>query len=385
MIASTQIRKPENWQDFEKLCKKLWGEIWICSDTIQRNGRAGQNQCGVDVYGLPKGEKAYYAVQCKGKDDYTNSTLTEKEVDGEIKKALAFEPTLKRLIFATTANKDVKIETYIRKKNLEHMQNGQFEIFLSSWEDIVDLLEFHKTTYDWYINNCQYKDSSDINVFFNWMDEIEINPQYIKEIISYQLKEKNRYVGLSDRNSELFSSISSPQYMSIMDVMNLKRNRDYRWCYFEVNVINIGSTVVENYKLNLNFDNDCIEDLSDCFNYNNSFCLSDAAKAQINAEKDASREVFACQKYCNVIEYKPKNTILVQDDFQTFKIGVKPQDNAKEINVKWELLSRNYKKEGVLMLKIVPSYEEKHSIITVYNKSEVQDTKVKITPKIICE
>ena len=25
MIAQTQLKKPSNWQDFEKLCKLLWG------------------------------------------------------------------------------------------------------------------------------------------------------------------------------------------------------------------------------------------------------------------------------------------------------------------------------------------------------------------------
>ncbi|MDD3945654.1 MAG: hypothetical protein PHS38_13220, partial [Bacteroidales bacterium] len=84
MIAPTQIRKPENWQDFEKLCKKLWGEIWDCADTIQRNGRSGQNQNGIDVYGLPKNETAYYGIQCKGKDDYTQAKLTEEEINNEI-------------------------------------------------------------------------------------------------------------------------------------------------------------------------------------------------------------------------------------------------------------------------------------------------------------
>lgn len=53
MIAPVQIRKPQNWSDFEKLCKKLWGDIWCCSDTIQ-HGRSGQSQSGVDVYELPK-------------------------------------------------------------------------------------------------------------------------------------------------------------------------------------------------------------------------------------------------------------------------------------------------------------------------------------------
>lgn len=50
MIAPTQIMKPKNWQDFEKLCKLLWGEIWNCSDSIKQHGRQGQAQHGVDIY-----------------------------------------------------------------------------------------------------------------------------------------------------------------------------------------------------------------------------------------------------------------------------------------------------------------------------------------------
>ena len=43
------IRPPENWQDFETLCKKLFGEMWGCPNTIKKNGRSGQTQCGVDI------------------------------------------------------------------------------------------------------------------------------------------------------------------------------------------------------------------------------------------------------------------------------------------------------------------------------------------------
>ena len=120
MIAQSQLKKPTCWQDFELLCKKLWGEIWDCSDSIKRNGRQGQNQHGIDVYALPKGETAYYGIQCKGKDEYTNAQLTKEEIDAEIEKARGFEPPLKRLIFATTANKDEKIEEYIRIKNIDN-------------------------------------------------------------------------------------------------------------------------------------------------------------------------------------------------------------------------------------------------------------------------
>ena len=113
MIAPSQIKKPSNWQDFEKLCKLLWGEVWCCEDTIKRHGRQGQNQHGVDVYAYVDKYNGYCGIQCKGKDDYSNAQLTEAEIDAEIAKALTFEPELRVLLFATTANKDAKIEGYI--------------------------------------------------------------------------------------------------------------------------------------------------------------------------------------------------------------------------------------------------------------------------------
>lgn len=72
------MEKPVNWQDFESLCKKLWGEIWHCP-SIKKNGRQGQSQNGVDIYGIPAGETDYFGIQCKGKDDYTKAQLTETE------------------------------------------------------------------------------------------------------------------------------------------------------------------------------------------------------------------------------------------------------------------------------------------------------------------
>lgn len=86
MIAQTQLKKPSNWQDFEKLCTLLWGEIWSCEDSIKRHGRQGQNQHGVDVFSYVEKYGGYCGIQCKGKDDYTNAQLTEGEIDTEIEK-----------------------------------------------------------------------------------------------------------------------------------------------------------------------------------------------------------------------------------------------------------------------------------------------------------
>jgi hypothetical protein len=137
MQAPQSLRRPTNWQDFESLCKKLWGEIWQCPE-IKKNGRAGQSQHGVDIYGIPNGEIQYYGIQCKGKDEYSNKQFTEDEIINEIEKAKAFTPSLKKFYLATTAVKDATIETFVRIKNIESINAGYFSIDIFSWEDIVD-------------------------------------------------------------------------------------------------------------------------------------------------------------------------------------------------------------------------------------------------------
>ena len=63
MEITKTLRKPSNWQDFEKLCWMLWREEWQCQDLI-KNGRNGQNQHGVDLSGQKNGETEYSGIQC---------------------------------------------------------------------------------------------------------------------------------------------------------------------------------------------------------------------------------------------------------------------------------------------------------------------------------
>lgn len=58
--------------------------------------------------------------------------------------------------------------------------------------------------------------------------------------------------------------------------------------------------------------------ISDKFHYYNSRFMNQTAVVQINTRKDAQREVFESTEYCDVIEYRPKDRILVQDDQRTF-------------------------------------------------------------------
>lgn len=378
MEGKLQLRKPENWQDFERLCKVLWGEIWECPDTIKRNGRQGQAQKGVDVYGIKKGECVYRGIQCKGKDDYTNSQLTESEIDSEIAKALLFTPKLKSFYFATTANKDAHIEEYIRKKNLESISKEEFEIDIFSWEDIVDLIEAHRNTYNWFLNNCSYKDVSDVEVFIGGKKEYTIFPEYFRIGKQYTLRSRPQ------RLSSLSNLRITPPLLG-NNLFNPKYKHDYRWCTIPISITNTGKTVIENYKLEIIIEWDKVDEISDNFHYLNNIMMDQAAVARINASREAKREVFHSTEYCDVIEYRPKDPVLVQSDHRAFKIAIKPKDNVQSIKVMWVLYSRNYKKEGELILNVEPKFEDKKEKVEVDNIDELKENEVIILPKIVEE
>lgn len=139
-FSSLQIQPPLNWQDFESLCCDLWREIWKDPNT-QKNGRQGQSQHGVDVFGRPNQGKTYAGVQCKGKDNYADNTLTEKEVEAEVEKAKSFKPPISEFVIATSGKRDVSIQELARTISERHKKEDLFSVHVWSWEDIVDRLE----------------------------------------------------------------------------------------------------------------------------------------------------------------------------------------------------------------------------------------------------
>ena len=138
-LSNLQVPPPSKWQDFEELCWELWKEIWKDPNTL-RHGRQGQSQNGVDVHGRPKQKKLWAGIQCKGKDNYDNKTLTKKEVNDEVNKAKTFKPKLSEFIIATTGKKDVEIERVAREITVIHQRKGLFSVSVIGWDDIKGLL-----------------------------------------------------------------------------------------------------------------------------------------------------------------------------------------------------------------------------------------------------
>ena len=325
--------KPVNWQDFESLCKKLWREEWKCQ-SIKKNGRLGQVQHGVDVYGIPSGSSSYWGIQCKGKDDYSNSQLTIEEIDCEIEKAKKFIPPLEGFIFTTTANKDAKIEEYIRCKNLESKGKGFFSIDIYSWEDIVDLIEPHKTVYEWYLKDILHENNYGISVKFNGNDkEILLKPSFVH----YKIQKIKT-------DEPIFQN--SPY--KLFQVENIYYARKYDLSYAEINIdfLNIGDTALEYYKLLVYFEDNKV-----------TFKDKNYEVIGIGVVEHDIPNNYSFEDKMLIHDYNDLRPILVPDDGDSIKVYLKLPPERFIFSIKYKFISKDFRCDGEIECKVEPEIE----------------------------
>ena len=125
---------------FEDLCHALFKRVWQ-DPLAQKNGRRGQAQHGVDVFGSPNGDRrSYRGVQCKGKDSNYGSKAEWPEVLAEIAKAEEFSPKLSGWVFATTAPADAALQRVARELSVKRGAAGLFSVDVLGWEEIQSLM-----------------------------------------------------------------------------------------------------------------------------------------------------------------------------------------------------------------------------------------------------
>jgi hypothetical protein len=355
MKAPQTLRRPANWQDFETLCKKLWGEIWNCPE-IQKNGRLGQEQAGVDVFGIPAGEAAYYGIQCKGKTEYNDKHLqfTEAEIKKEIEKAKTFDPKLKKFYLATTALNDVKIQAFVRQKNIEHLHANLFEVHLFCWESIAELIDEHKATHDWYVKSQNFKNSKSVKLTFeDDSTNLTKNVKFQQKVVMYvkeQLQTIATFQGLiaTQNGLSIFAARKSLQVTKKINRTN---------CFFALKLHNTGADAIENYKIQLRFEGNYrelerAEEREGFISYN----ISKIYQAYI--EQDGTAELI------------PIHKMLVGDDTHVFdKIRIKPNAEPSDITIHWKLISKDFKDEGKLTLRIVPEIVKKRTTVVLEDKA----------------
>ena len=360
MEASKSLRRPANWQDFETLCKKLWGEIWNCPE-IKKNGRAGQEQNGVDIYGIPFGEDGYFGIQCKGKDEYTNKQFTEAEIDREIKMAKDFDPPLKKLYFATTAVKDAGIEAYIRNQNLKNKAAGSFEIHIFSWEDIVDMIDENRHTHDWYLKSQNFKTSKSVAItFHDSTTELIAVPQFKKETIHYKQKivpaQQITYPAALDSIIRVNKMIQGMAYP-----IASKTEVNLSYFNFAIRIHNTGDSPIEEFKLFFDIEQG-VQDIAETNeNYTGISVIS----------KIISRSDLVISEDFSSVKVLPKTKILVGDDsYLSDEIFIKPLAEEYDITIKWKLISKDLKESGELKVLVRPDIQHCYNTVLVEDPLE---------------
>lgn len=139
-FTDKQIAPPKSWEKFEDLCHALFRLVWA-DPLAHKNGRRGQPQHGVDIYGSvdPSGV-VIHGVQCKGKDANYGAKATIAELTAELAKADKFNPPLQKWILATTAPVDAVLLEKARMLSKERVKRGRFSIDVLGWGDIQSLL-----------------------------------------------------------------------------------------------------------------------------------------------------------------------------------------------------------------------------------------------------
>lgn len=138
-----QIVPPKSWVRFEELCLSLFREIWA-DPLAQREGRLGQPQHGVDVWGNPGSDPTRtHGVQCKGKENYPTKGVNPTEFDTELAKADSFEPLLNHWTLVSTARTDARLQTHVRKVSIARHSAGKFPVRVLGWDDLLHLIAEH--------------------------------------------------------------------------------------------------------------------------------------------------------------------------------------------------------------------------------------------------
>ena len=323
MKAPKSLRRPSNWQDFESLCKKLWGEIWQCAE-IKKNGRSGQAQNGVDIYGIPSGEDSYFGIQCKGKNEYSNTKFSKQEIDNELEKAEQFQPKLKKLYLTTTAEKDAKTEEYVRKKNLESKEKNNFEIHLFSWEDIVDLIEENPKTYKYFVESQNFAELESIKVSFkDDLDKLNMEPIYIKRYL--QVNQKIVTPGNFIERRANFTGQGG-------GIVSSKVN--YSIVPFQIQILNTGNRQIDNFKMSLEIEGN----ISGIYDTNYISGIQSVIESKpINIVDKQSLTLNPTQK-----------ELVPEEVFLSDKIFIKAPNEKSVLKIHWRFISKTFKTNGEL-------------------------------------
>jgi hypothetical protein len=176
--------KPKDWDIFEDIVCDVVSRKFN-NNNLQRYGRSGQKQFGVDIAGFTR--NVLSGFQCK---HHPNGNITKSEIHEEIKKADNFQPPLDKFVIATSADRDSAIHSYILEISKLRKERNEFPVSILFWQDIYnwlveypDLLYKHFTKY-FPLNELEKTYVSPINEQVRNVSQWPVSSERLKENIS---------------------------------------------------------------------------------------------------------------------------------------------------------------------------------------------------------
>lgn len=149
-LRFVEIPKIENENILEDLAKDIL-QVNDQYENVNKNGRSGQKQDGVDVYAREINSSNWLGIQCKIRA--TNRSFTKSELLIEINKAKAFNPRISEYILFTTLSRDSPTQEIERELQIELKVENSFNFKIQYWEDIEEMLrseQFEEVYYRYY-------------------------------------------------------------------------------------------------------------------------------------------------------------------------------------------------------------------------------------------
>ena len=159
MSANFILPKPGNWESFEDIVCDVYARKYD-NLNLQRYGRSGQRQNGVDIASQITG--GILGIQCK---HHPADNIQTAEVDEEIALSENFSPPLFEYVIATSAERDTKIHSHILKVSEDRRKQGKFPVSIKFWDDIFNwLTEYPDLLYKHFTKYIPIKNLEDINI-----------------------------------------------------------------------------------------------------------------------------------------------------------------------------------------------------------------------------
>lgn len=124
--------RPGNEDEWENMVLDAMRLRWGDPD-VRRNGRRGQRQDGVDLFGSPESPSsdARLVAQCKHTEE-----PSLKELKADLRKTDGFKSPIRKFYFAVSAKRDARLEEDVRKLSTQRQKEGRFPIEVLFYPDV---------------------------------------------------------------------------------------------------------------------------------------------------------------------------------------------------------------------------------------------------------